>query len=174
MNLEKLDNFISKIPDYPEPGILFYDISTLIHDDIAFNESVNLLMNKIIDIKFDKIGVIDARGFIFGSALANKLKKGLVMIRKSGKIPGNKKLDVDYELEYGKDTLEINPDLCNGKDMIIVDDLLATGGTANASINLIEKAGGKVIFFLTLIELTFLNGKSKIKCPLESIIKYSK
>ena len=174
MDLEDLDNFISKIPDYPKQGILFYDISTLIYDDKAFDKSVDLLMDKIVNLEFDKIAVIDARGFIFGSALANKLKKGLIMVRKSGKIPGNKKISVEYELEYGKDTLEINSDLCDGNNVIVFDDLLATGGTANASIKLIEKAGGKVILFLTLIELTFLNGKSKIDCPLASIIKYNK
>jgi len=167
LDIEKL---IVKIPDYPKPGILFYDISKLLNESNSFKETIRLLKEKIVNYKFDKIAAIDARGFIFGSALANELDLGLTIIRKKNKVPG-KKISYEYNLEYGKDSLEINPEY-GESNFILVDDVLATGGTANAACKLIEKSGGNISCFLTLIELDFLNGRNKINVPCESLINY--
>ena len=170
MNIEKIESLISKIPDYPKPGILYYDISTMIYDAEAFSACVDYLGNVVKDYNFEKIGAIDARGFIFASALAKKLKKGLTMIRKENKLPGKVK-SLSYELEYGSDTLEINQTVKNEK-FIVVDDLLATGGTGQTSVKLIQDSGGIVKCFLSLIELTSLNGRKGFKIPVETLIKY--
>ena len=167
LDIEKL---IVKIPDYPKPGILFYDISKLLNESNSFKETIRLLKEKVVNYKFDKIAAIDARGFIFGSALANELDLGLTIIRKKNKVPG-KKISYEYNLEYGKDSLEINPEY-GESNFILVDDVLATGGTANAACKLIEKSGGNISCFLTLIELDFLNGRNKINVPCESLINY--
>ena len=113
---------------------------------------------------------IDARGFLFGSAIAFHLEKGLIMVRKKNKLPG-KKISFEYELEYGTDTLELNTE-AKGKKILIVDDLLATGGTAGATIELLKKAGSEPICLLSLIELTFLDGRENVKIPTETLIKY--
>ena len=170
MQIKEIETFISKIPDYPKPGILFYDISTLISNDQAFKASVDKLYDLIKNYKFELIAGIDARGFIFASSLAYKLNKGFVMIRKKNKLPG-KTISIDYDLEYGKDTLEVNVNL-KSKDILLVDDLLATGGTANAACKLLEKSGGTVTCFLSLIELDFLNGRKNINAPIETLIHY--
>ncbi len=170
MQIKEIETFISKIPDYPKPGILFYDISTLISNDQAFKASVDKLYDLIKNYKFELIAGIDARGFIFASSLAYKLNKGFVMIRKKNKLPG-KTISIDYDLEYGKDTLEVNVNL-KSKDILLVDDLLATGGTANAACKLLEKSGGTVTCFLSLIELDFLNGRKNINIPIETLINY--
>ena len=170
MQIREIETFISKIPDYPKPGILFYDISTLISNDQAFKASVDKLYDLIKNYKFELIAGIDARGFIFASSLAYKLNKGFVMIRKKNKLPG-KTISIDYDLEYGKDTLEVNVNL-KSKDILLVDDLLATGGTANAACKLLEKSGGTVTCFLSLIELDFLNGRKNINIPIETLINY--
>ena len=170
MNIEKIENLINKIPDYPKPGILFYDISTLIFNKDAFSSCINYLAEIASNYEFDHIASIDARGFIFGSALAYKLDKGLIMIRKKGKLPG-KVISHTYELEYGSDTLEINVDT-KEKKIALVDDLLATGGTASAAINLIEKSGGFACCFFSVIQLDFLKGFKKINIPTETLIHY--
>ncbi|MBC10907.1 MAG: adenine phosphoribosyltransferase [Rickettsiales bacterium] len=170
MNIEKIENLINKIPDYPKPGILFYDISTLIFNKDAFSSCINYLAEIASNYEFDHIASIDARGFIFGSALAYKLDKGLIMIRKKGKLPG-KVISHTYELEYGSDTLEINVD-AKEKKIALVDDLLATGGTASAAINLIEKSGGFACCFFSIIQLDFLKGFKKINIPTETLIHY--
>ena len=170
MQIKEIESYISKIPDYPKPGILFYDISTLIFDKTAFSSTINKLVGIAKNFEFDLVASIDARGFLFGSAIANQLNKGLIMVRKKNKLPG-KKISYEYELEYGTDTLEINVDAKN-KKILLVDDLLATGGTANAALQLIQKAGGQTSCFLSLIELTFLNGREKISVPIKSLIEY--
>ena len=170
MNIQEIENQINKVPDYPKPGILFYDISSLIINNQAFSATISLLADLVKKFDFNSVAAIDARGFIFGSALALKLGLGLVMIRKKGKLPGNV-ITQSYELEYGTDTLEINVNTKN-KKFILVDDLLATGGTAAAAIELLKKSGGSVSCFLALIELTFLNGKKKIDDPVETLIRY--
>jgi adenine phosphoribosyltransferase len=170
MNIEEIETYIGKVPDFPKPGILYYDISSLLINGKAFTETVKKLCSLLNNYDFDTIAAIDARGFIFGSAVANKLNIGMVMIRKKNKLPG-KTISHDYQLEYGNDTLEINVD-ANNKRIILIDDLLATGGTAKAAIDLIEKAGGKVKCFTSVIELNFLKGREKLKLPIESLIKY--
>ncbi len=170
MKIEEIESFIGKVPDFPKPGILYYDISTLIVNKEAFASSLDHLEKLFNEFQFDTIAAIDARGFIFGSALANKLNLGFMMIRKKNKLPGNK-ISFDYDLEYGKDTLEININI-TGKKFLIIDDLLATGGTANAAVKLIEKAGGNVSCFGSLIELSFLNGRKKLSVPVQTLIKY--
>lgn len=170
MELKEIESFINKIPDHPKPGILFYDISTLILDNKAFGESLRLMCDSVSESEIDLIAGIDARGFIFASSMAFKLNKGFVMLRKKDKLPG-KTLSQEYNLEYGKDTIEINVNIKN-KRVLLVDDLLATGGTANAAIKLLNKSGAKLISFLCLIELSFLNGKQKLDIPFKSLIRY--
>ena len=170
MKIEEIESFIRKVPDFPKSGILFYDISTLISNSEAFASSLDIFEKLFTEFNFDAIAAIDARGFIFGSALAHKLNLGMMMVRKKNKLPG-KKISFEYDLEYGKDTLEINISVKN-KKFLLIDDLLATGGTANAAVKLIEKAGGNVSCFGSLIELSFLNGRNKLSVPVQTLIKY--
>ena len=170
MELKEIEALINKIPDHPKPGILFYDISTLILDNEAFGESLRLMCESVSNLEIDLVAGIDARGFIFGSGMACKLNKGFVMLRKKNKLPG-RTLSQEYNLEYGKDTIEINVNIEN-KRILLVDDLLATGGTANAAIKLLKKSGAKVKGFLCVIELSFLNGKQKLNIPFKSLIRY--
>ena len=170
MEIKTIESYISKVPDYPKPGILFYDISTLISNEEAFSASIEQLSLVAQKYNFDMVAAVDARGFLFGSAIAFHLNKGMVMVRKKNKLPG-KKISFEYELEYGTDTLELNVET-KGKKFLIVDDLLATGGTAGATVELLKKAGGEPVCLLTLIELSFLNGKEKISIPSETLIKY--
>ena len=170
MKIEEIESFITKVPDFPKPGILFYDVSTLFFSKEAFASSLDHFEKLFTEFKFDTIAAIDARGFIIGSALAYKLKIGMMMIRKKNKLPG-KKISFEYDLEYGKDILEININVEN-KKLLLIDDLLATGGTANAAVKLIEKAGGNVSCFGSLIELSFLNGRNKLTVPVRTLIKY--
>ena len=171
MNLPLLEKCIGKIPDYPKKGILFYDFLPLIYNNDAFLLATNMFEKKLKKYDFDKFAAIDARGFLFGGALCERFKKGITLIRKKGKIPGDNKIHINYELEYGTDSLEINPDLSKGK-FILVDDLLATGGSASAAEKLINKAGGEVVCFISLIELSFLKGRDVVNAPCESLIKY--
>jgi len=170
MELKEIEAFINKIPDHPKPGILFYDISTLILNNEAFCESLRLMSESVSKSEIELVAGIDARGFIFASGIASKLNKGLVMLRKKGKLPGSI-LSQEYSLEYGKDTIEINVNIEN-KKVLLVDDLLATGGTANAALKLLKKSGAKVQSFLCLIELSFLNGKQGLDVPFNSLIRY--
>ena len=170
MQIEEIESCISKVPDFPEPGILFYDISTLISNNNAFKASIKYLEALTKSYEYDLIAGIDARGFIFASCLALNLNKGIVMIRKKNKLPGQV-ISLEYDLEYGKDTLEVNLKL-QAKKIIVVDDLLATGGTARAACELLKKAGATVSCFISLIELNFLNGRKKIDVPTETLIRY--
>ena len=171
MNVSVLEKCIGKIPDYPKKGILFYDFLPLIYNSDALLLATNMFEKKLKKYNFDKFAAIDARGFLFGGVLCERFKKGITLIRKKGKIPGKKKIEINYELEYGTDSLEINPDLSKGK-FVLVDDLLATGGTASAAEKLISKAGGEVVCFISLIELSFLKGRDAVRAPCESLIKY--
>ena len=153
-----LKKYIRSIPDYPKKGILFRDITTLIKDKAAFKESVEQMAKMVEKVTFDKIGAIESRGFIFASALSYKLSKSLVLMRKKDKLPAEKH-SVDFELEYGKSTLEMHKDsIKKDEKVIIVDDLIATGGTAEASAKLVEKSEGKVEGFLFVINLFDLGG----------------
>ena len=170
MQIEEIESCISKVPDFPEPGILFYDISNLISNNNAFKAYIKYLEALAKNYEYDLIAGIDARGFIFASSLALNLNKGVVMVRKKNKLPGQV-ISLEYDLEYGKDTLEVNLKL-QAKKIIVVDDLLATGGTARAACELLKKAGATVSCFISLIELNFLNGRKKIDVPTETLIRY--
>jgi len=158
-----LKKYIRSIPDYPKKGILFRDITTLIKDSPAFNECINQMTNIIKKLDFDKIAAIESRGFIFASVLSYNLSKSLVLMRKKNKLPAEK-FSVDFELEYGRATLEVHKDAINKNEKIlIVDDLIATGGTAIAGADLVEKCGGKVSGFIFVINLFDLKGKELLK-----------
>jgi adenine phosphoribosyltransferase len=161
--MNELKSAIRDIPGFPKEGIIFKDITTLLKDKTKFKEAVDAFAAKLEDKKIDAILSVEARGFIFGGALAYKLGLGVVPIRKKGKLPF-KTYSVTYDLEYGKDTLEIHQDAFpRGANVLIVDDLLATGGTSRAVIDLIEKMGGKVAGLIFLIELLPLKGREKLK-----------
>ena len=168
--MHTLKEFIPTYNDFPKKGILFKDVLEIVQEPEIFREVILKMSSSQIIKKSQAIISIDARGFIFGSALAYKLKLGMVMIRKKNKLPG-KKISFEYDLEYGKDILEINISVEN-KKFLLIDDLLATGGTANAAVKLIEKAGGNVSCFGSLIELSFLNGRNKLSVPVRTLIKY--
>ena len=153
-----LKKYIRSIPDYPKKGILFRDITTLIKDNKAFNYTIDKIVGTIKDINFDKVVGIESRGFIFASTVAYKLSKPLILIRKKNKLPAATYSE-DFELEYGKSTIEIHKDsIEKNEKTIIIDDLIATGGTAEASAKLIEKSEGKVAGFVFVINLFDLGG----------------
>lgn len=165
-------SLIRTVPDFPKPGILFYDISTVLKEKEGLRACTEALSSVVTKLTFDKIAAIDSRGFIFGAALAQSLEKGLILIRKKGKLPG-KTVSKSYGLEYGQDTIEICDNaVAKGERVILVDDLLATGGTARASCDLIESLGGKIVSVAFLIELTTLNGRKFLNdYQVESILK---
>jgi len=158
-----LKKYIRSIQDYPKKGILFRDITTLIKDKNAFKESVNQMAKIISVLNCDKIAGIESRGFIFSSPLAYNLSKPNILMRKKNKLPAER-YSVDFELEYGKGTLEVHKDsISTGEKVIIIDDLIATGGTAEASAKLVEKCGGKVLGFVFAINLFDLGGKKLLE-----------
>ena len=158
-----LKKYIRSIQDYPKKGILFRDITTLIKDKDAFKESINQMSKIINKVNCDKIAGIESRGFIFSSPLSYNLLKPNILMRKKNKLPAEK-YSVDFELEYGKATLEIHKDSISSKEkVIIVDDLIATGGTAEAAAKLVEKSGGEVSAFLFVINLFDLGGKELLE-----------
>ena len=157
----ELKNYIRNIPDFPKPGILFRDITTLLKDKKAFKLAVDALVNKYKRKKIDVVVAVEARGFILGGAVAHKLGVGFVPVRKKGKLPA-KTNSVTYALEYGTDTLEMHHDAIKPNDkVLIVDDLLATGGTVKAVTDLVRQFQGKIAGIAFLIELTDLKGKDK-------------
>ena len=157
-----LKKYIRSIPDYPKKGILFRDITTLIKDKNAFKESIDKICKIAKDMKFEKIAAIESRGFVFASAVAYNLSKSFILLRKKGKLPAER-LSQDFELEYGKATIEVHKDSIKENDsVLIIDDLVATGGTAEAGAKLIEKSGGKVAGFIFVINLFDLNGSKKL------------
>ena len=164
---------IRDIPDFPKEGIIFKDITTLLKDAEAFKKSVNLLANKFKKERIDYVVGVEARGFIFGAALAYKLGAGFVPVRKKGKLPAKTK-SITYELEYGKDVLEIHEDALEPSTrVLIVDDLLATGGTIKAVSELVKSQKATIAGVAFLVELQFLRGKEKLKdLPVYSVIKY--
>lgn len=173
MNNSLLEKSIRNIPDFPKPGILFRDVTTLIQDKAAFKKAVDLLSKKYKGKGFDKVVAVEARGFIFGAAVAHKINAGFVPVRKKGKLP-YKTIFTTYELEYGTDTLEIHKDaITPGEKILIIDDLLATGGTVKAVTELVDQLGGKIAGIGFVIELVDLKGKEKLKdYPVFSLIKF--
>ena len=158
-----LKKYIRSIPDYPKKGILFRDITTLIKNPEAFNYSIDKIIEISKKIKFDKVSAIESRGFIFASVVSYKLKKPLIMMRKKNKLPADRH-SVDFELEYGKATIEVHKDSINkGDGVLIIDDLIATGGTAEAGAKLVEISGGTVSGFIFIINLFDLGGDQKLK-----------
>ena len=157
-----LKDFIRSIPDYPKKGILFRDITTLIKDKDAFNETINQIVEKSKNFKFDKIAAIESRGFVFASAVSYILKKPFIMLRKKNKLPASVH-SVDFELEYGKATIEVHKDSINkDESVLIIDDLIATGGTAEAGAKLVEMSKAKVAGFIFIINLFDLGGNKKL------------
>ena len=153
-----LKDFIRSIPDYPKKGILFRDITTLIKDEKAFEKCINQIVERSKNYKIDKIAAIESRGFVFASAVSYLLKKPFIMLRKKNKLPGDVH-SVDFELEYGTATIEVHKDSFHkGDNVLIIDDLIATGGTAEAAAKLIEMSEGKVAAFIFVINLFDLNG----------------
>jgi adenine phosphoribosyltransferase len=160
MDFEKT---IRTIPDYPKPGIMFRDITTLLGNPRAFRRAVDELVQPFAGVRIDKVAGIEARGFILGGAVAHQLSTGFVPVRKKGKLPHDV-MGEDYDLEYGKDRIEIHKDAVKrGDHVIVVDDLIATGGTCLAAVKLLERAGAKVLGCLFVIDLPDLGGADKIR-----------
>lgn len=163
---------IRNIPDFPKPGVQFKDLTTLWKDPDAFRESIDLLFERYREKGITKIVGAEARGFIVGSPLAYRLRAGFVPVRKKGKLPF-KQVEATYELEYGTDTLTMHQDaIAEGDTVLIVDDLLATGGTLKAMIELVHKLAGDIIEAAFLVELEFLGGRKEIQIPVFSLLQY--
>ena len=170
-----LKDFIRSIPDYPKKGILFRDITTLIKDEKAFSETIDQIIERSKKTKFDKIAAIESRGFVFASAVSYILKKPFIMFRKKNKLPADVH-SIDFKLEYGTATIEVHKDsIGNNDSVLIIDDLIATGGTAEAAAKLIEISKGKVSAFIFVIDLFDLNGANNLKkkgFSVESLMKF--
>ena len=168
-----LTKFIRDVPDFPEPGILFKDITPLLGDATAFDHTISMLVERYKGADIDAIVPVESRGFLFGAPLARELGKAIVPVRKPGKLPAAT-LSVDYELEYGTNTMEIHADgLERGQKVLILDDLLATGGTLAASAQLVEMAGGTATEIGVIIELLFLEGRKNLAgYEIYSMIQY--
>ena len=166
---DKIINSIRIIKDFPKKGIDFYDIASLLANPDIFSKVIDEMALKVKKMNATAIAGIDSRGFIFASVIAYKLKLKLIIIRKQGKLPG-KTFKSSYNLEYGSNTLEIQKDFLNSKDkVVVIDDILATGGTINAAFKLIKKTNANLVGALVLLELVFLNGRAKLKSKVQSI-----
>ena len=175
IDVEALKALVRTVPDFPKPGILFYDITTLLKDRVGLAKLIDSLGQKFIGRRVDLVLGIEARGFIFGPALAYRLNAGFVPVRKPKKLPAET-AKWTYDLEYGSDTLEVHKDAIQpGQSVIIVDDLLATGGTAKATTQLVESLGGKVASLAFIVELDFLKGRAKLAgYEVVSLLHYDK
>src|ERR1700760_3589851 len=161
VNCDHLKELIREVPDFPKKGILFYDITTLLKDKVGFATLIDALSEHYLNEKIDTVLAIEARGFIFGPALAYRLNAGFVPIRKPGKLPAET-VTIKYDLEYGSDSLQIHKDAVKpGQRVIIVDDLLATGGTMLATSNLVKQLGAEIVGVTVAVELDFLKGRDK-------------
>ncbi|MDB5300213.1 MAG: apt [Phycisphaerales bacterium] len=168
----QLRKLIREIPDFPKPGILFRDITPLLADAPGLALAIELLANPFRGKNIDLVVGAESRGFIFGTAVACCLSAGFVIVRKPGKLP-HKKIAMTYDLEYGTDTLEMHADaIVKGQRVLVVDDLLATGGTMKACCDLVEKLGGTVAGIAVLIELAGLGGREKLNVPVHSVLRY--
>jgi adenine phosphoribosyltransferase len=177
MNSQTLDHIratVRDVPDFPKPGILFKDITPVLADAALLARAIDGMIDATGVLKVDKVVGIDARGFIFGSLIAARLGAGFVPVRKTGKLP-SKTRGIDYSLEYGSNAIEIHQDaIAPGETVLLADDLLATGGTAAAALHLIEQSGGKIVGSTFFIELSFLNGREKLRGhgPVHALITY--
>ena len=172
-DIDKLEKSIRDVPDFPKPGIIFKDITPILADPDLLYLSIKALASFVEDSSIDKVIGIDARGFIFGSLVANSLGKGFIPVRKEGKLPWKTESE-SYELEYGQSVIEIHQDaVLPGERILIIDDLLATGGTAAAAIKLVNRLGGIVDSAAFFIELEFLNGRELLKnCEVHSVLNF--
>jgi len=175
VNCESLRNLIREVPDFPKPGILFYDITTLLKDKLGFAMLIDALSEHYLEKEIDLVLGMEARGFIFGPAVAYRLNAGFVPVRKPGKLPAST-TRVEYDLEYGSNILEIHKDaIQKGQRVIIVDDLLATGGTAAATVELAKSLGAEIAGLGFVVELDFLNGRQKLAgSDVFSLLHYDK
>ena len=172
--MEHLKSKIRHVPDFPKPGILFYDITTLLRDPVGLTEAIDGMAEPFREQQIELVVGIESRGFILGAPVADRLGVGFVPVRKPGKLPSST-VRQSYDLEYGSDALEIHDDaIQEGQRVLIVDDLLATGGTACAARDLVEKVGGRVVGLAFLVELQFLNGRERLgEAPLFVGLQYS-
>jgi adenine phosphoribosyltransferase len=170
---EELRQAIRSVPDFPKKGIVFRDITTLLKDGRAFRKAVDLLYERFKNEKIDKVVSVESRGFIFGAALAYKFGAGFIPARKPGKLPSDTMRE-EYDLEYGKDALEMHEDSISlNERVLVVDDLLATGGTISATCRLVERLGGKIVGVGFIIELSFLNGRGRLgSYNVQSLVDY--
>jgi adenine phosphoribosyltransferase len=163
---------IREVPDFPKPGILFYDISTLLANAKAWQETVTALAAAVLPFKPDLLAGIESRGFLVAAPVALALGTGFIMLRKKGKLPG-RTIRHEYALEYGTDLIEIHADAIKpGQRVVVLDDLLATGGTLEAGITLLRRVGATVPGAACIIELTFLEGRKRLDIPVETLVKY--
>mgnify|MGYP002514045883 CR=1 FL=1 len=170
---EKLEDYVRTIPDFPEPGIMFRDITTILSDADGLKLAIDEMQKTLDGVDFDVIAGAESRGFIFGAAIAYNMHKPFILIRKKGKLPCET-VEQSYDLEYGQATIEVHKDAVEpGQKVVIIDDLIATGGTIEAAAKLIEKLGGEVVKMVFLMELKGLNGREKLaKYDVASVISY--
>ncbi|HVS11924.1 MAG TPA: adenine phosphoribosyltransferase [Planctomycetota bacterium] len=168
-----VESYIRDVPDFPKPGILFKDITPLLQSPQGLSESIDQLSSLVEPASYDLVCGIESRGFIFATALATRNRKGFVPIRKPGKLPWKTAAE-SYELEYGRDTIEIHVDAVDGgRRVLMVDDLLATGGTMEAALKLVRRIGGQPVACCFVIELSFLHGRKRLgDVPVHSLVKY--
>lgn len=171
--MKKLEEYVRTIPDFPEPGIMFRDITTILQDADGFKLAIDSMIDILKNIDYDVLALAESRGFIFGSAVAYAMHKPITLVRKKGKLPCET-ISQDYELEYGVATVEMHTDAIKpGQKVVVLDDLIATGGTIEASCKLVEKLGGEVVDVIAVMELEGLNGRAKLEgYRVDSILKY--
>ena len=171
--MKKIEEYVRSIPDFPEPGIIFRDVSSILQDAEGYKLAIDLMQEKLKDVEFDVIAGAESRGFIFGAPIAYNLNKPLVLVRKKGKLPCET-VSREYDLEYGSATIEMHKDSIQpGQKVVLVDDLIATGGTIEAAAKLIEELGGEVVKIVFLMELAGLKGREKLaEYDVESVICY--
>ena len=174
MTIEQLDKSIRRVPDFPKPGILFYDITSVLTNPEAFKFVVDQMVEKYKNAKIDAVAGVESRGFVFAAPLAEKLGIPLILIRKKGKLPGET-YECSYALEYGTASIEVHKeDIKKGQNILVIDDLIATGGTLAAAKNLIEQGGGEVTDFVGVIGLPFLNYEKVLApCKVTTLVNYA-
>ena len=171
--MKKIEEYVRSIPDFPEPGIIFRDVTSILQDADGFALAVDSMQALLDGVEVDVIAGAESRGFIFGAPIAYNLHKPFVLIRKKGKLPCET-IESSYELEYGSATIEMHKDsITPGQNVVLVDDLIATGGTIEATARMVEELGGKVVKIITLMELAGLNGRERLKdYDVDAVIKY--
>ncbi len=171
--MKKIEDYVRTIPDFPEPGVMFRDITSILQDADGLKLAIDLIQDKLKDTDFDLIVGAESRGFIFGMPVAYNMHRPFVPVRKKGKLPGET-ISQEYELEYGTAEVEIHKDAISpGQKVVVIDDLIATGGTIEAAIRLVEQLGGKVVKVVFLMELAGLKGRERLSdYDVESVIRY--